>query len=205
MAAPRTSVLVLSVLALLLACTYSAHALTTTVLAGEVLELSEVAPAETVVTFQFQVANDDGDIKAYIKDGDGKMLHDFGTAREGLFAVEARDVPKRMVVYFDNSGSRFYQKSVNFYFRQTINQNYVATGTQLDPIETKVRALLDTVESMKAVQVMLRTEQKEHRATVEDANERVLVWTVFQVAALIVMSTFQLYFLKRFLEKKSFV
>ena len=65
-----------------------------------------------------------------------------------------------------------------------------------------VHSLFEKIQMVKGIQQTLHYQEKDHRATVEDANERVLLWSVLQVVGFLVVSGAQIYLLKRFLENK---
>uniref|UniRef100_A0A0A9Z6L6 Transmembrane emp24 domain-containing protein A n=1 Tax=Lygus hesperus TaxID=30085 RepID=A0A0A9Z6L6_LYGHE len=94
-------------------------------------------------------------------------------------------------------------KKVDFFFRTRLLLDMVSDAGKIDPIEQEVSALAASMHHLQTLQVQLRQQQKEHRKTVYSTNNSVLYWCVFQIVALIAMSLFQIFFLKRFLEKKS--
>ncbi|KEG11333.1 endosomal P24B protein [Trypanosoma grayi] len=173
---------------------------------GEKLCVQEVVPLQSSVTFQFQViAGGQREISASLVDQDGRVIKVWEDAAEGIHDVLARDGVKVVTACLDNSNAHYVSKWVTFHFRYHVDYASVAKQSELDPIERKVDGIAHTMRSAQALQMQLRMLQKEHRATIEEANERLLQWGVFQVVALVGMSLFQLYFLKRFLERKSFV
>ncbi|RNF21610.1 endosomal P24B protein [Trypanosoma conorhini] len=203
---PLLLLLLLLFLAAAAASFLGADAASTTVGSGEKLCLQEVVPPQSRVTFQFQVVSGGNrDIRASVADQDGKVLREWAETTEGIYEVLAQGGTKAIVACLDNSYAHYTPKLVVFHFRYHVDYTSVAKKEELDPVERKVEHISATMREVEALQMQLRSQQKEHRATVEDSNERLLVWSVFQVLALVVMSVFQLYFLKRFLERKSFL
>lgn len=198
-------------LLLLLVCSSSsllapAAALIVEVSAGEVFEMTEPVAVETVLTFQFSVTGEQYLGVKLLSSGSGAVIKDFGPkATEGVHMIQASDKALAVTVQLDNSASSFATVRANIHFRHDIDHSIAASVKELDPIERKVQQLTAAMHKLQTLQTTLKTQQKNHRSTVEDANERVLLWSIFQVLALVAMSGFQLYFLKRFLEKKSFV
>lgn len=171
---------------------------------SEVLILSEMVRPKTQFTFQF-VAYDTNVLLVKLIDQEGNVLRSWQNAQEGEFTIEASYTAREVSIHFDNSQSTFSKKTVYFFMHHNVDFNFAADVKDLDPIEEKISEAASTMQRLQTLQVTLRTQQKNHRATVEDANERLLLWSVFQVVALVGMSGFQLFFLKRFLEKKTFV
>lgn len=186
-----------------------AAALQTLVKAGEVLVLEDVVPLGHMLTFQFQIPESSSPMPISLL-VDDEVVQKWSNQRDGLVSItsplEATGKKKKVVVVrVDNSASRFTNAEINFYFRPSLDFSNVGSEDLLDPLEKKVRALGASMQRLQALQVSLRVEQKNHRSTVEDANDRVLLWSVFQVLVLLVMSAFNFFFLKRFLEKKTFL
>ncbi|RNF07878.1 endosomal P24B protein [Trypanosoma rangeli] len=183
-----------------------ADAASTTIGSGEKLCLKEVVPPQSRVTFQFQViSGGNRDIRASVADQDGKFLKEWTETTEGIYEALAQGGTKAIVACLDNTYAHYTPKLVVFHFRYHVDYTSVAKEEELDPVEKKVEHISTTMRQAEALQMHLRAQQKEHRTTVEESNQRLLVWSVLQVLALVVMSVFQLYFLKRFLERKSFL
>jgi p24 family protein beta-1 len=200
--------LMASLLTLLLVCLSTATlstALTTEVRAGETFVITETLPPGTELHFQFAL-HVDYLMPVFITDRgtNAEVIH-WKDRPRGAFSIPASDKARVIAITFDNSDTMFTSKNVNFDVRTPVNTNYAASATELDPIEQKIRVLSSTMHRLKSLQATIRDQQKDHRGTVEDANERVLLWSVFQVVAFIVMSGFQLWLLKRFLEKRTYV
>ncbi|EAN83466.1 hypothetical protein, conserved, partial [Trypanosoma cruzi] len=145
------------------------------------------------------------DIRASVADQEGHILKEWGETSEGLYEVLAQSGTKAIVACLDNTYAHYTPKLVVFHFRYHVDYTSVAKQSELDPVERKVEHISSLMRQVESLQMLLRTQQKEHRATVEESSERLLIWSVFQVLTLVIMSCFQLYFLKRYLERKSFV
>lgn len=197
----------LAALAIATASTITAvSALTVDVAAGEVLDLTEPIAADTSLSFQFGVADEEYLSVQLLSGSDNRNLVDFGkVAKRGDHLITGSKSPRVAIIRLDNTASTFATVTVDISLHHMVDHNAAADASLLDPIERKVNQLTFAMRRLEQVQAQLRIQQRNHRATVEDANERVLLWSIFQVVALIAMSGFQLYFLKRFLEKKSFV
>lgn len=181
------------------------HALNTKIDAASAWCFTEPVARDITAVFQFHVRHGGKqDINAQIFDEGNHLLESWSLATQGTRSVRGDATNTKFKVCFDNTMSRFTPKWVNFYFHH--NQHPAAAKVEhLDPIEKQIQALATRIDDLQNTQVRLRESEKNHRATVEDANERVLLWAVFEVVALFGMGIFQIYFLKRFLERKTSV
>lgn len=183
-----------------------ASAAQTVVESGELLCLREVVPPQSSVAFQFHVvAGGDRAVRVTLEDQDGRSLARWEGETEGVHKVTWREGTRAVTACIDNTHARFATKWVEFYFRHHVDYAAVARQEKLDPVEHAIGGISDTMGVLEGLQVQLRAQQKEHRATVKESNDRLFMWCVFQLASLLVMSLVQLYFLKRFLQRKSFV
>lgn len=208
---PRSSVLsgaavalTVALICLSTAVTFSA-ALTTSVSAGENFVVTATLSPETELHFQFAL-HPDYLMPISIKDRmSNEELINWKSQPRGAFSIPASGKPRIFVISFDNSATMFTSKNVNFDLRTAFNPDYAASVRQLDPIEQKIRVLSSMMQRLRSLQLSILSQQRDHRATVEDANERVLLWSLFQVVAFLAMTGFQLFMLKRFLEKKTYI
>ncbi|KPA78941.1 hypothetical protein ABB37_06005 [Leptomonas pyrrhocoris] len=203
---PLLTVAVLTVLLVYLsvAATLST-ALTTAVDAGEKFVITETLPPGTELHFQFALHADYVLPISIVDRGTNEELKRWHDNARGVFSIPATDKTRVFTISFDNSDTYFTSKNVNFDLRTAVNSDYAVSAMELDPIEQKIRVLSSAMQRLKSLQVNIRTQQTNHRATVEDANERVLLWSIFQVLCFIAMTGFQLFLLKRFLEKRTYV
>ncbi|CAD2213904.1 emp24/gp25L/p24 family/GOLD, putative [Angomonas deanei] len=184
----------------------SSNAIMVNLAARETFEFIEDIHPGSALVFTYQVSKKEAGnvIDAVITDisSGERLLHQFVKTHQGTYTVLAETLKRRVRIELKNTYSVVSGVSVEFRLRNTQNDNSIKA---LDPLETEVSKIVEVAAELEKTQVELRTEQRDHRATVEDANERVLYWSIFQVAMLIAVSSFQLWFLKRFLERKSFV
>ncbi|KAG5472003.1 hypothetical protein CUR178_02668 [Leishmania enriettii] len=180
-------------------------ALTTAIDAGENFVITESVGAGELLHFQF-VLHPDFLFPISIKDrGTDTELQRWDDSSYGAFALPVSDKPRVIAISFDNSNTLFTSKNVNFDVRTSMDISYAVDASKLDPIEQKIQMLSSSMQRLKTLQVSIRNQQRDHRATVERANERVLLWSVFQVVVFLFMLSFQLFMLKRLLEKKTYV
>ncbi|CCW71590.1 unnamed protein product [Phytomonas sp. Hart1] len=144
-------------------------------------------------------------INVKVLDDKNHVIQFWEGAVEGSLRLDAGTTPRGFAVVFDNQHSLFSTRRVSFFFHEDISSRNRLDVSQLDPIEGGVEIMSETVDNMFKYQVMLRDQQKRHRATIEASNLRILLWAIFQILTLMVMSFLQIYFLKRFLERKTFI
>jgi hypothetical protein len=190
-------------LLVLLLALHSAQALTTKVDPLSSLCITEPVDRDIELTMQFRVsAGGKLDIDASVFDESGRLLHGWKLATEGQYKVKGDPQNRKFKICFDNHMARFTPKWVDFYLHHGQHPSAVKVD-QLDPVERQIEQLKTNIDDLVNVQQRLRVAEKNHRATIEDANERVLLWSVFEIVALFGMGIFQIYFLKRFLERKT--
>lgn len=163
----------------------------------------EPVERDVTATFQFRVTHGGKlDINAVVYDESGQSLQNWHLATTGELVLKGGALNTKFKICFDNTMARFTPKWVNFYVHHG-QHPAAAKRTDLDPIEKQIADLAVRVDGLQNAQQRLRDIEKDHRATVEDANERVLLWSVFQIVTLVGMGLFQVQLLKRFLEKKT--
>jgi p24 family protein beta-1 len=157
------------------------------------------------LSFQFKVtAGGMTDIDCTIFDASGRVIKTWHATTEGHHTVHGDATNTKFTFCFSNKMARFTPKWVSFYLQQGPNPS-VAKVEHLDPIEKSIIHLSESLNELQDEQKVLRQVEHDHRNTVEDTNERILMWSLFEAAALLGMGLFQIYFLKRFLEVKSSV
>lgn len=165
----------------------------------------EPVARDVSATFQFTVTHGGKqDINAQVFDESHRLLDSWTLASSGKYVVKGDAANSKFKVCFDNSMARFTPKWVSFSFHH--GQHPAAAKVEhLDPVEKQIQTLAARIDELQNTQIRLRESEKNHRASAEDANERVLLWAVFETVALFGMGVFQIYFLKRFLERKTSV
>ncbi|CCW65594.1 unnamed protein product [Phytomonas sp. EM1] len=179
-------------------------ALQTDILARELFSITEEVPPETSIEFYFELHNGAA-MDVRVVDDKNNDLKYWEDGSEGTLRIDAGEMAKTFTVIFDNRASRFSGKLVTFHFREYINRQNKFDISQLDPIEAGVELMSETIDNMFKYQLALRNQQRLHRETIETSNTRVLMWAIFQIVALIIMSFSQIFFLKRFLERKTVI
>ncbi len=101
-------------------------------------------------------------------------------------------------------------KTITFNFMtdedyKTSEEQNLKSGEKLDPIGKEIKNLYQDIHVLKSEQEYLVTRETAHRSTSENTRDRVVWWTLFQVAFVIGVCLFQVNYLKRFFEVKRMV
>ncbi|KAG5497577.1 hypothetical protein JKF63_03841 [Porcisia hertigi] len=180
-------------------------ALTTEISAGEKFEITEDIDAGRELHFQF-TQHPEYVFPVFITDlGTREELMRWNDLPKGSFSIPASDRSRVIAISFDNSNTIFTSKIVNFDLRTMPGAKFAEDMSSLDPIERRIWRMAETFQRLKTMQVAVRNQQKSHRDTVEQANAHILYWSIFQIFSFLTISGSQLYLLKRFLEKKTYV
>jgi len=78
----------------------------------------------------------------------------------------------------------------------------IASDAEISPLSASVIQLSDAITAIANDQKYLKMREEAHRNTNESTNSRVLWWSIFEMVALIAMSIWQIYYLRRFFEDK---
>lgn len=173
----------------------------------EKLCLWDFVPPHTRATFQFYVVETGGKgIKATLHDQNGTELMQWDRASSGDHEVLAKVGATALHACFDNTGPHEASKRVSFHFRFHVDYNSVSDETKLlDPVERLVLTAAKSMRRMQLKQERLQALQYVHKETVDATEKWMMLWSIFQAISLLFVTIFQLYFLKCFLERKSFV
>eukprot|EP00758_Cryptobia_borreli_P005584 Tbor_TRINITY_DN4929_c5_g11::TRINITY_DN4929_c5_g11_i1::g.9735::m.9735/K20347/TMED2, EMP24; p24 family protein beta-1 len=200
--APTTIALILSVVGIFLSL--PAAAMTTKIDAGTKFCISEHVPANQLLTFQFNViAGGNMDLVVDIFDSTKNKVKHWEMSKSGDITFPEDSKNQHFEICFSNEMSRYTPKWVDFIIIGDIGGSKVILKTaDIDPIEKQVMELRRDINYLHASQNRLRIAEKDHRSTIEDSNDRVILWGIFEVVVLFGTVLFQIYFLKRFLERK---
>lgn len=203
---PALPMRALLLLLLLLTAAPLSSALYVEVPAGKKFEVTEQVNPQSSLTFQFSLHPEYlMDVVITNVDNNDAVLKAWKQEESGIFTMEPSETPRNIKVSVSNEDSRFSSKIVSFSFQQDIDFTVVAHKSQIDPIEGSINRISRAMQQLKASMAVMRIQQRNHRSTVGDASRRVLWWSGFQVTAFLVMFLFQIYFLRRFLERKTYV
>lgn len=83
-----------------------------------------------------------------------------------------------------------------------IDYSEVAKREHLSALELEVRRLNDKVRDVIKEQTYMRDRESNFRDTSESSNSRVMWWSLFQMAVLVVAGVWQVLYLKDYLQKQ---
>ena len=187
-------------------CCVSASAMTTKVEGGSIFCVTEKLVRDQPLTFQFRVvAGGKLDLNVAVYDESDRVKANWDLATEGSRSLIGDAATSKYKICFDNRMARFTPKWVHFNLHNgpALGFGGAAKKEDLDPIEKRVHELREKIFKLQDIQSELKVQERDTRSTIEDANDRVLMWALFEVVALFGMGLFQVYLLKRFLERRS--
>jgi hypothetical protein len=196
--------LVAVALAVALAASLAA-AVTTKIAAGEMLCVTERAEKDTTLSFSYRVtAGGKLDLDVEIFDSTGASIQQWPLASQGSYNLRGDTVNNNFKFCFSNKMARWTPKWVSFFLHPGLHPA-IAPRERVDPIEAQILQLSGKMSALRDAHDDLRVSEHDHRNTLEDVNERVLLWNVIQTVVLVVLGVVQVFFIKRFLEVRSTV
>ncbi|KAG2222582.1 hypothetical protein INT45_008701 [Circinella minor] len=156
------------------------------------------------MTVTFQVGEGGNlDIDFLISDPGGNLIKSSARESTGTHVIEAA-VAGKHTYCFGNQMSSVTAKSVNFNVHDMQKIENTAKA-DIDPIESEIRELADSIFAIKAEQEYIVVRERQHRDTAESTNARVKWWSLGQVVLLAAVCFWQVIYLKRFFEVKRVV
>ncbi|CAF0727710.1 unnamed protein product [Didymodactylos carnosus] len=160
----------------------------------------EEIPDETLVIGKYKVELLDPATNTFIPGGNGIGMH-----------VEVKDPDEKLVL------SKLYTSEGRFSFtshrvhldidigEHAVDYGQISAREKLTELQLRVRQLLDQVEQITKEQNYQRYREERFRATSESTNQRVLWWSIAQLAILVLTGVWQMRHLKSFFEAKKLV
>ena len=189
---------------LLLACLAGAQGLTFNVDPAKEECLYEDITAGTKVSGSFQVSTGGFlDIDVKVTGPDERTIYSVSKETEGRFTFIAAETGTFRAC-FGNFMSTVTPKTVSFVLALGESQpsSTVAKAEHISPLERSIMDLSSALSQVQAEQEYMRMRERAHRNTSESTNARVLWWSVAEAAALVAVSVFQVFYLRRFFETK---
>eukprot|EP00042_Codosiga_hollandica_P018391 m.53940 g.53940 ORF g.53940 m.53940 type:complete len:207 (-) comp48671_c0_seq2:85-705(-) len=81
----------------------------------------------------------------------------------------------------------------------------IARSEKLKPLELELRKLEDLAESVVADFARMKAREQEHRDTNESTNERLLLFSLISMGALLALAIWQVLYLKRYFRQKKLI
>ncbi|KAI8974705.1 COPII-coated vesicle protein [Pilobolus umbonatus] len=189
----------LFLLALLVPCVYS---------------LSVIIPEKTVdcyyeelekgekMTISYQVSDGANlEIDFFIKNPRGDTLLNTVKTTANSHSFSA-DHAGRYIYCFSNDSPSSTEKRVTFNIHENIQKIQDSLKEHTDPLEREIAELAESIFAVKAEQEYIVVRERQHRDTAESTNSRVKWWSIAQLALLVSVCFWQVYYLKRFFEVK---
>jgi len=129
---------------------------------------------------------------------------------EGRFTFTSHSPGEHVICLYSNSTKWFSGSQLRVHFDILVGEHAVdyagvAQQEKLTELQLRVRQLLDQVEQVTKEQNYQRYREERFRQTSESTNQRVLWWSVGQLAILLAMGAWQMRHLKSFFEAKKLV
>jgi len=163
----------------------------------------ENVAAQQSISIIFQVTHGGFlDIDVQLKAPDGRIVYNDEKKTEGKYSFVAH-VEGEYSFCFSNKMSTLTPKTVAVSIMlgdEPIDS--IGPKPDISPLEEVVSILAEGIKAMKSDQEYMKMREIVHRNTNESTNARVVWWSFFEVAALIALSIWQIYYLKRLFEIK---
>jgi p24 family protein beta-1 len=172
----------------------------------------ETIEDRTPVNIMFQVIEGGFlDIDIQIKAPDGRIVYSAEKQSEGKYNFISH-VNGQYHFCFSNKMSTLTPKTVSFVLHvQDANNNPPeapkpgAKVEDLTPLEQSIQQLKEGFNAVSDEQEYMRMRERVHRNTSESTNARVVWWSFFEVVVLLAMSLWQIFYVRRLFEVKTYV
>lgn len=105
-------------------------------------------------------------------------------------------------ICFNNRMSTFSTKVINLEVESSVSGKAEQSPDIITPLGKEVLELANSLTSIQSDQKYLNLRNKRHQLTNESTSKSVMWWTVFKTITLIGASSFQVYYLKKFIESR---
>jgi len=157
------------------------------------------------ITVMFQVTHGGYlDVDLEFAAPDGRLLHSEQGSTSGHYSFVANTAGTYRFC-FSNQMSSVSSKSVtaDIYVREAkTNEQKQAPD---DSLSQQLRLLKDTAIAMDYDIFYLERRERAHQSTLESTSSRVYNWAMFEIVTLILMTFFQIFYLRTFFDKGNIV
>eukprot|EP01127_Copromyxa_protea_P003678 TRINITY_DN13476_c0_g1_i1.p1 TRINITY_DN13476_c0_g1~~TRINITY_DN13476_c0_g1_i1.p1 ORF type:complete len:205 (-),score=39.64 TRINITY_DN13476_c0_g1_i1:78-692(-) len=166
----------------------------------------EYSEPNSLVGVMFQVTHGGFlDINIQVKGPDEKEIYSGERETEGRYSFNAH-ASGLYSFCFDNSMSSLTSKVVQLDVTVTPAQQRDAKAAKGDdddddPIKQQLELLSSAISGISSDQKYLKMRQKAHKSTNENTNQRVILWGIFEIGVLAVMTIVQVLYLRKFFER----
>jgi len=166
----------------------------------------EFSEQNSLIGVMFQVTHGGYlDINIMIRGPDDREIYSGEKETEGRYSFNAH-VSGLYSFCFDNSMSSLTGKIVQLDVAITapdqVGKPKLNTeNDDDDPIKEQLDLLEAAIAGISSDQKYLKMRQKAHKSTNESTNQRVIVWSFFEIGVLATMTVLQVLYLRKFFEK----
>lgn len=111
----------------------------------------------------------------------------------------------RYAFCFSNEMSTVTAKVVAFSVLVGDGSSQAGAGGKRDSLRDSIFRIQQGLREIEEIQGFLRSREREHRATTEVANTRVIMWSLLEIAAIVGMGAANVYYLRRMFTTKRMV
>jgi len=175
----------------------------------------EEIPDETLVIGKYKVELFDAQTNTFlpstpgigmhveVKDPDEKVVLSKLYTSEGRFSFTSHIPGEHVICLYSNSSAWFGGQQLRVHLdidigEHAVDYSVISAKEKLTELQLRVRQLLDQVDQITKEQNYQRYREERFRATSESTNQRVLWWSVAQLAILVVTGFWQMRHLKSF-------
>ncbi|XP_011332712.1 transmembrane emp24 domain-containing protein bai isoform X1 [Ooceraea biroi] len=177
--------------------------------------LKEEVHANVLVTGEYEVSEAIGQKTDYvIQDSKGHILSQkedipHGKLLKFSFVTETYDTFEICFISYIPSHQRGVRQEVTLITKRGIEaKNYeglIGEAAKLKPVEVELKRLEDLSEAIVQDFARMRRNEEEMRDTNEATNTRVLYFSLFSICVLFGLSTWQLFYFRRFFRMKKLI
>ncbi|MBA0782163.1 hypothetical protein Gotri_003025 [Gossypium trilobum] len=175
--------------------------------------VSEEIQSNVVVLSDYVVVSDDHGhvptISAKVTSPYGNNLHHKENVTHGQFAFTTQEAGNYLACFWTDSHTRGAgEVSVNIEWKTGIaakDWESVARKEKIEGVELELRKLEGAVEAIHENLLYLRDREAEMRTTSENTNSRVAWFSIMSLGICIVVSGSQIWYLKRYFQKKKLI
>eukprot|EP01083_Nonionella_stella_P032214 88186_1 len=165
--------------------------------------ISEDLDAQQSIEANYEVVQKGGIVFATVRSPSGDWVYKQRAATD-LIKFTAKENGEHQFCFM-GQGPNGAQLEVDVQINSGLSHkkyDELATKENLEPIEAELRMLEDTIGSIFDEMLLLRDREEVMRKTNESTNSRVLWFGVASMCVLVSLSTWQIYYLRRFFQKK---
>ncbi|EDV21741.1 uncharacterized protein TRIADDRAFT_6732, partial [Trichoplax adhaerens] len=184
------------------------HSISFRLLANSKRCLLDTAQKNELVTGEYSISETPL-LKTHIKVTDSKkdVLYKNDGTKQGKFAITL-DHPSSFEVCFKSHLPPGSGHDITYVIKRGVeakNYEQVKEAEKLKPMELELRRLHDLSQELVEDFVYMRNREEEMRDTNESTHARVLYFSLFSMCCLLVLASWQLYYLRRYFKAKKLI